>query len=142
MKIGKITLAAGVLAITAVSSMAQSYTLDKVPPPMNADDSFVIYLENAVVVGRRALPPGKYTCKPMHIAGADLPVLTIRGDNGTKLNIGVTIAPTFTSFAAAETQATYYHIGNRYYLDRIWVRGLNYGYKFRLPKNVRRQVAE
>jgi hypothetical protein len=142
MNIGRLTFGACVLAITATWSMAQSYTLDKVPPPMNANDAFVLQLPHPVVVGRRVLQPGRYTCQQLYIAGSDLPVLTIRGDDGVNVNIAATISPTFTAFAPADTQATYYHIGNNYYFNRIWVQGLNYGYKFRLPKNLRRQAAE
>jgi hypothetical protein len=71
-------------------------------------------------------------------------VLTIRGDDETKskINIAASVFPIFTQFAPSETQATYYHIGNNYYFNRIWIRGLNYGYKFRLPKNVRHQETQ
>lgn len=145
MRIGTVTFTASVLAITASSLMAQSsYELDKVPAPMNGNDSFILDVSHPVVVGRHVLQPGRYTCERLDIAGSDLPVLTIRGDNETKskVNIAASVFPTYTQFAPAETQASYYHIGNDYYFNRIWIRGLNYGYKFRLPKNVKRQETQ
>ena len=142
MKIGRLTFGASVLAITATCSIAQSFTLDKVPPPMNANDAFELQLPYPVVIGRRVLQPGNYTFERLDIAGGDLPVLTIHGADGINVNIAATVSPTFSNSAPSDTHATYYHIGNNYYFNRIWVRGLNYGYKFQLPKNLRRQASE
>lgn len=136
--------ASAALAIGLAGGLcAQSYSLDKVPPPMNANDSFDLDLQNPVVVGKRVLPPGRYRFEPVDIAGGDLPVLSIRSQDSTEkpLYIAATISPTYREFAPAETSATFYHIGERYYFDRIYVRGLNYGFRFELPKSVKKEEA-
>lgn len=139
MRIATLTLAATVMALTSGGLVAQSYTLDKNPPPMNANDTFDLDLAHPVVVGRHVLEPGAYRFEPLNIAGGDLPVLTIRREHENK-TIAAMIAPTFKESAPVASYATYYHIGDKYYFNRIFVQGLNYGYKFELPKQVRRSA--
>jgi hypothetical protein len=131
-------LAAGLMAAAGTTVLAQSYTLDKYPPPLNANDAFTISLPNPVVVGHRVLPPGTYNVKPIDIGGGELPVLEIRGTGGVHANIAAMIQPAFKQSAPAESGVSFYHIGNDYYFNRMWVQGLNYGYRFRLPKALRR----
>jgi hypothetical protein len=40
------------------------------------------------------------------------------------------------------THVLLHHIGGKYYFDRIWVKGQNYGYAFKLPKNVIARAGE
>ncbi len=139
-----ITFTAGAMLLAgglAGSLNAQSYSIDNVPPPLNANDAFYLQLSNPVTIGNHVLPPGRYHCERLDIAGADLPVLTLRRDDpGEKpVYIAAVIEPAFKQFAPAETSATYYHIGDRYYFDRIFVRGLNYGFRFELPKSVKKE---
>lgn len=138
------TLAASVMLLTAAGLAAQSYSLDKVPPPMSANDAFELELPHAVMVGKHVLPPGTYRFEPLEIAGSELPVLSIRakGDERKTVNIAAMVEPAFKEIAPPETKATYYHIGDNYYFNRIFVRGLNYGFRFELPKGVKAQPAQ
>ena len=143
-----ITLAASAILLTGglagCLNAQSSNSLDTVPPPLSSNDAFYLQLSTTVTIGNHVLPPGRYHCERLDIAGADLPVLTFRRDDaGEKpVYIAATIEPAFKQFAPAETSATYYHIGDRFYFDRIFVRGLNYGYRFELPKGVKKQEAE
>jgi hypothetical protein len=137
----KIAILAAVAALMTTGSLLAQYSLDKYPPPLNSDNSIVIYLPHAVVAGRTLLPPGGYEVYRIDIAGADLPVLRIRRMDNPKMSIAVTVAPAFRDFAPPDNEVTFYHVGNTYYFRRIWVRGLNYGYNFLLPKSVRHQMA-
>lgn len=125
-----------VLSIAAATAAAQS-SLNKYPPPSNTDGAFVVYLEHPVVAGHHVLPPGSYTVYPMYVAGTDMPVLQIRGDHGS-MDVDVPVARTFREIGPPENEVTFYRRGNNYYFRRIWVQGLNYGYKFRLPKSASR----
>jgi hypothetical protein len=133
----KIAVFATAVALITIGGLRAQYSLDKYPPPLNTDDSIVIYLPHPVLAGRSVLPPGSYEAGLIDIAGADLPVLRIRRIDDPKVNIAVTVAPAFRDFGPATNEVTFYHVGNTYYFKTIWVQGLNYGYSFRLPKRVR-----
>src|SRR5579862_4423501 len=91
MKVETLVRGASVLLLTA-AALATQESLDKYPPALNTDGAFVVNLEHAVVAGRAILPPGTYTVRPIYLAGAELPVLRIRGENGL-VDIAVAVAP-------------------------------------------------
>ena len=80
--------------------------------------------------------------EPLNIAGGDSPVLVIRGDNDTRIEVSAMTAPTYATRPQSATRVLLHHIGNKYYFDRIWVKGQNYGYAFKLPKNVVARAGE
>lgn len=140
MRIATLTLTVTAMALTSGSLFAQSYTLDKNPPPMNVNDAFVLTLTHPVVVGKHVLEPGRYQFEPLDVAGGDLPVLTIRKEDGGKI-VAAMIASAFKEFGPPASYATYYQIDHKYYFNRIFVQGLNYGFKFELPKEARKNAA-
>jgi hypothetical protein len=139
MRIKNTMLAAGVLAMTCTGVFAQRFNTDRWSPLQN-NDSFEVNLPHRVTVGHSVLEPGVYRAELLSIAGGDSPVLVITAKDNAKVNIVARVAPTFTRSAPAETQVTFHHIGDHYYFDRIYVQGLNYGFKFDLPKGLRKQA--
>jgi hypothetical protein len=139
MKFRNLTLAASVLSITAAifsapqTAQAQSYP---------SSDTFNVTLLHPVSVNGKVLQPGNYSMEPLNIAGGDSPVLVIRGDNDTRVEVSAMTAPTYASRPQNATRVLLHHIGNQYYFDRIWVKGQYYGYKFPLPKNVVARAGE
>jgi hypothetical protein len=139
MKITNLTLAAGVLSITAaifslpVTAQAQSYP---------SSDTFQVTLIHPVCVNGKILQPGNYNMEPLNIAGGDSPVLVIRGDNDTRIELSAMTFPTYVTRPQTETRVILHHIGGKYYFDRIWVKGQNFGYAFKLPKNVVARAGE
>jgi hypothetical protein len=131
MNVRTITLAVSVLSLTAAF----------LAPPASAqtkpDDSFEITLLYPVTIGNKILQPGDYKVEPLTIAGGDAPVLLFRGPNDTKQQIAAKTIPTVENRLQPETRVLYHHVGDRYYFDRIWVKGVAYGYRFELPKNVK-----
>jgi hypothetical protein len=133
------TLAASVLSITAAilsvpdKAQAQSYP---------SSDTFQVTLLHAVIVNGKALQPGNYNMEPLNIAGGDSPVLVIRGDNETHVEISAMTFPTYAPRPQTATRVLFHHIGGKYYIDRIWVKGQNYGYAFKLPKDVVARAGE
>ena len=130
MKIGILSSAAGVVAM-AILMVAP------MPAQILTSDIFEVTISNTVTIGDKMLPPGDYKIEPLNIAGGDAPVLLIRGSNDSKVRVATKVIPTVENRLQPETRVLYHHIGDRYYFDRIWVKGLAYGYKFELPKNVK-----
>ena len=139
MKIASLRLAASVLSITAAilcvpeKARAQSYP---------SSDTFDVTLSHAVIVNGKVLQPGNYKMEPLNIAGGDSPVLVIRGDNDTRVEVSAMTVATYANRPQTVTRVLFHHIGDKYYFDRIWVKGQNYGYAFRLPKNVAARADE
>jgi hypothetical protein len=131
MNAGTMTLAVSVLSLTAAFRA----------PPVSAQtkpaDSFEIALLHPVTIGNNILQPGNYKVEPLSIAGGEAPVLLFQGPNDTKQQIAAKTVPTVENRLQPETRVLYHHIGDHYYFDRIWVKGVAYGYKFELPKNVK-----
>jgi hypothetical protein len=128
MKIRPITFAAGVLSLTAALALIPARA------QVTATDAFEITVSNSVTIGDKTLPPGDYKVEPLNIAGGETPVLIIRGNNDARVRLAVKVIPTVENRTQTETRVLFHHIGNRYYFDRIWVKGAAYGYKFELPK--------
>ncbi len=139
MRIANLTFAASLLAITAVifavpeKAQAQSYP---------SSDIFDVTLAHPITINGKVLQPGNYNMEPLNIAGGDSPVLVIRGGNDTRVEVTAMTVPTSAARPQAYTRVLFHHIGNKYYLDRIWVKGQYYGYKFPLPKNVVARAGE
>jgi hypothetical protein len=139
MRIANLTFAANLLAITAVifsapaTAKAQSYP---------SSDTFDVTLSKPITINGKVLQPGKYNMEPLNIAGGDSPVLVIRGDNDTRVDVTAMTVPTSATRPQAYTRVLLHHVGNKYYLDRIWVKGQYYGYKFPLPKNAAARSGE
>jgi hypothetical protein len=139
MRIANLTFAASLLAITSAmfsvpkKAQAQSYP---------SSDIFEVTLSHPTTINGKVLQPGNYNLEPMNIAGGDSPVLVIRGGKDTRLEVSAMTVSTYATRPQTYTRVLFHHIGNKYYLDRIWVKGQNYGYKFPLPKNVVARVGE
>jgi hypothetical protein len=131
MKIRPIAFAASVLSLTAALAVTPARA------QVTTTDAFEITVSNPVTIGHQTLQPGDYKVEPLNIAGGEAPVLLIRGNNDTRVRLAVKVIPTVENRTQAETRVLFHHIGNRYYFDRIWVKGAAYGYKFELPKDVK-----
>ena len=105
-----------------------------------ATDRFDIALSHPVTIGKKVLQPGNYSIEPVSIAGGDSPALSISlidADNGRKFETTTMIVPTAQTSIQPETRVILRHVGRTYYFERIWVKGLTYGYDFPLPKGVK-----
>jgi hypothetical protein len=109
----------------------------RVQAQIPATDRFDITLSHPVTIGNRVLDPGIYSLNPLDIAGGDSPVLSIRGDNGLKFETAAMIARTVENRVQPETRVILRQVGQRYYFDKIWVKGQAFGYRFPLPKGVK-----
>jgi len=123
-----VALAIG-LAMLAASNKSEAQTTN--------NDRFEITLSSPVTLGNKVLQPGTYSVEPLTIAGGDAPVLLISDEKGIKVKTSAMVAPTAENRIQTETRVTLHHIGQRYYFDQIWVKGVAFGYRFPLPKGVK-----
>ncbi len=83
------------------------------------------------------LQPGTYSVEPLTLAGGDAPVLSISNYGGVKLETSAMVSPALQNRIQPETHVLLRQVGERFYFDKIWVKGLSYGYQFKLPKGAK-----
>jgi hypothetical protein len=95
----------------------------------------------SVTINGKTLPPGEYTIKQQQ--GPDnSPVLEIYNGSGTKFNTSAMTIHTVDPDTPTKTSVSFHHIGDSYYLDKVWIAGKNYGYEIPLPNSVREREKE
>jgi hypothetical protein len=129
-------------AIALAIGLAMLAAPNKIEAQQTTNDRFDITLSYPVTIGSKVLQPGNYSVEPLTITGGDTPVLLISGERGLRVKTSAMVAPTVENRIQPETRVTLYHIGQRYYIDKIWVKGVAYGYHFPLPKGVKEPATE
>ncbi|MEI9971474.1 MAG: hypothetical protein WDO73_05095 [Ignavibacteriota bacterium] len=104
-------------------------------------DTVKVTLPYAVTVGEKTVPPGDYMIKQLESPG-DSPVLLIYNGTGMRFQTSALSIKAEDLDPRSKSEVTLHHIGDNYYLDKVWVAGKNYGYQIPLPKNVREREAE
>jgi len=126
------------------ATLAMAFAVLPAPHNLNAQqiasDRFQVALSHPVTIGNKVLQPGNYSIEPVNIAGGDAPALSISlidANYGRTFETTAMIVPTAQTSIQAETRVILRHVGRNYYFERIWVKGLTYGYDFPLPKGVK-----
>lgn len=114
-----------------LSALAQGPMYDKV----------TVNLPYAVTVNGTVLQPGEYVIR-QHEDPAGSRVLHFFTDEGMKLETTAMAIPTLDNRTPEHTKLILDHVGDNYYLNKIWVQGKNYGYEFPLPRDIRRREME
>ena len=104
-------------------------------------DMVKVNLPHSVIVGDKTLPPGEYTIQQLEGAN-DAPVLLIYNGNGMKFQTSALTIAALDPNTPQHSSVTLHHIGDNYYIDKIWVQGKNYGYQIPVPKRVEEQLTE
>jgi hypothetical protein len=115
----------------ALSALAQGPLYDKV----------TVNLPYAVTVNGTVLQPGEYVIR-QHEDPAGSRVLHFFVDGGMKLETTAMAIPTLDNRTPEHTKLVLDHVGDNYYLHKIWVQGKDYGYEFPLPKDIRQREME
>jgi len=105
------------------------------------DDRITVNLPYSVTVGEKTLPPGDYTIQRLPNNGGSR-VLLFYSDNGMKYE---TLALPFAALdinTARETKLVLNHVGDDYYIHKIWVQGKDYGYELPMPKSLKARRTE
>ena len=119
------------LGFFALSALAQGPMYDKV----------TVNLPYAVTVNGTVLQPGEYVIR-QHEDPAGSRVLHFFIDGGMKLETTAMAIPTLDNRTPEHTKLILDHIGDNYYLHKIWVQGKDYGYEFPLPREIRQREME
>ena len=69
-------------------------------------------------------------------------MLHFYSDRGMKLETTAMAIPALDNRTPSETKLILDHVGNDYYLNKIWIQGKDYGYEFPLPSEIRRRDRE
>jgi len=105
-------------------------------------DQVKVKLPYSVTLGDKTIPPGDYLIKQLDNADGDSPVLLIYGKNGMKFQTSALTIHAVDVNTPQKTDVTLQHIGDNYYLDKVWIAGKNYGYEIPLPKNAKERATE
>jgi hypothetical protein len=119
------------LGVFALSALAQGPLYDKV----------TVNLPYAVTVNGTVLQPGEYVIR-QHEDPAGSRVLHFFVDGGMKLETTAMAIPTLDNRTPEHTKLVLDHVGDNYYLHKIWVQGKDYGYEFPLPREIRQREME
>jgi len=119
------------LGFFALSALAQGPMYDKV----------TVNLPYAVTVNGTVLQPGEYVIR-QHEDPAGSRVLHFFNDGGMKLETTAMAIPTLDNRTPEHTKLILDHVGDNYYLHKIWVQGKDYGYEFPLPRDIRQRDIE
>ena len=119
------------LGFFALSALAQGPMYDKV----------MVTLPYAVTINGTVLQPGDYVIR-QHEDPAGSRVLHFFTDDGMKLETTAMAIPTLDNRTPEHTKLILDHVGDNYYLHKIWVQGKNYGYEFPLPRDIQRREQE
>jgi hypothetical protein len=119
------------LGFFALAALAQGPMYDKV----------TVTLPYAVTINGTVLQPGDYVIR-QHEDPAGSRVLHFFTDDGMKLETTAMAIPTLDNRTPEHTKLILDHVGDNYYLHKIWVQGKNYGYEFPLPRDIRRREME
>lgn len=124
-----------VLALTAILGLGMAAGV--MPRAFAAPlwDTVQVNLPYPVTVGAKTLAPGDYTIEQLHSEGSTI-LLFYNGD-GMKFETSAIANKAFDPETPADTTVDLDHIGNNYYIDKIWVQGKDYGYQLPLPKSAR-----
>jgi hypothetical protein len=108
-------------------------------------DRVIVDFPQSVNANGTVLPPGQYEIRQLRNSGGSVRILFVTSDHGTKFEASGATIPILSNEPPAETKVILQHVGQNYYLNKIWISGKDYGYEFPLPaeaKNLMRERAE
>jgi thiol:disulfide interchange protein len=88
------------------------------------------------------LEPGDYTIQQLPSNGGASRVLLFYTDNGMKFETSAMTIPALDINTARDTRLVLNHVGEDYYINKIWVQGKDYGYELPMPKSMKSRENE
>src|SRR4051794_36181749 len=82
-----------------------------------------------VTLQNTTLAPGDYTIQQLPSAAGDSRVLLFYTDQGTKFETSAMTIPALDNKTPDDTKVVLNHVGDDYYISKIWVQGKDYGYE-------------
>jgi len=105
-------------------------------------DRIHVNLPYKITLGDKVLQPGDYTIQQLPDSGGGSRVLLFYTDNGMKFETSAMTIPALDINTARDTKLVLNHIGDDYYIDKIWVQGKDYGYEIPMPKGLKAREGE
>src|SRR5689334_646225 len=91
-------------------------------------DRIHVNLPYKIMLGDKTLEPGDYTILQLPDQGGGSRVLLFYTDNGMKFETSAMSIPALDINTARDTKVVLNHVGDDYYINKIWVQGKDYGY--------------
>jgi hypothetical protein len=121
-------LRAGV-CLTAVIGLGLSAR----PAAAQMEDIITVKLPVAAMVGKVVLPAGEYTIRDLGGDGSS-PGIEIRSMTGPSVSAIATQISVPKNGVANQTEVVLRREGNKYQIDKIWLRGQDRGYELLTPE--------
>ena len=118
-------------AVAAVIVLGAAFTLRS----QGLTDGIKVTLPEPVTVGEVVLDPGDYEIRRASTATDQ--VLQIFSKDKLRYQTNVLTIPALEKDTPEDSKVILHHIGDKYYFDKIWMQGKDYGYEFVLPDRVR-----
>jgi hypothetical protein len=88
------------------------------------------------------IPRGHYEIRQLRTLGGGARILFVTKGEGTRFEASGATIPILDNATAPETRVILEHIGQNYYLNKIWIAGKDYGYEFTLPAEAKMLMQE
>jgi len=105
-------------------------------------DRIHVNLPYSITLGEKTLQPGEYTIQQLPDQGGGSRVLLFYTDNGMKFETSAMTIPALDQNTARDTKVILGHVGDDYYINKIWVQGKDYGYELPMPKALKERSNE
>ncbi|MBV8841303.1 MAG: hypothetical protein JO307_00705 [Bryobacterales bacterium] len=117
---------------TSIQCWAQSRAFDKI----------IVELPENTWVGGQKLAAGKYDMRQLPSAGNASNVILVSEKTDRRFSASAISERSVRGIPYQQTKVILQRVGNDYYLDRIWVAGKQFGYRFALPDAVLARIEE
>src|SRR5215831_5272361 len=105
-------------------------------------DRIQVNLPYKITLGDKVLEPGDYTIQQLPDNGGGSRVLLFYTDNGMKFETSAMTIPALDPNTARDTKLILGHVGDDYYISKIWVEGKDYGYELPMPATLKSREKE
>lgn len=105
-------------------------------------DRVMVDFSQSVNVNGTVLPPGHYEIHQLRNSGSGARILFVSTNHNIHFETSGATIPLLSNETPGETKVILQHIGQNYYLNKIWISGKDYGYEFPLPAEAKSLMQE
>jgi hypothetical protein len=105
-------------------------------------DRIHVNLPYTVTLQNKTLQPGDYTIQQLPNGGGDSRILLFYTKDGMKFETSAMSIPALDPDTARDTKVILNHVGDDYYISKIWVQGKDYGYELPVPEILKSRQTE
>ena len=97
-------------------------------------DRIHVNLPYKVTLQNKTIPPGDYTIQQLPSASGESRILLFYTNDGMKFETSAMTIPALELNTPTDTKVVLNHVGEDYYISKIWVQGKDYGYELPMPE--------